>query len=84
METLLLTILKQGSIAFVGCKVTKSIGQKEISEFIAASGWAIIGISAVDNLVMPVINWVGGISSTLGAISDKLSGIGEFFNNLPF
>lgn len=84
METLLLTILKQGSLAFIGSKITKVMGQKEISELISAGGWSIIGISAVENVVLPVIDWVGGVSDSIGGFFDKIEGIGESFKNLPF
>jgi hypothetical protein len=55
---LLIEILKSGTLAFLGNKITKSLQQKEISEIIAGCGWCIVGIDVV-KLIMPIINGTG-------------------------
>ncbi len=76
MEELVLTILKQGSMAFIGCKITRAMGQKEISEIIATSGWAIIGVAALD-VILDVINWVNNTASNIEKFVDKVPLVGN-------
>lgn len=57
MEVLLITIFKNGTIAFLGSKITRALQQKEISEIIEASGWCIIGIDVI-KLVIPIIKGI--------------------------
>lgn len=79
MERLLIAILKQGTIAFIGCKITRAIGQREISEMISAGGWAILGITLVDGVIIPAIKWVEGAVETVDGILDKIESISDVF-----
>lgn len=74
MEAFIITLLKQGSIAFLGCKMTKVLNQKEISELLAASGLAVVGLSGVEMLI-PVIKGVEVFFDKVGEVGEKLSWI---------
>jgi len=54
MEDLIITIIKQGSFAFLASRITKALGQKEISDIIVASGWAMVSIEALDVVLKAV------------------------------
>lgn len=78
MRNLIISILTQGAIAFIGSRVTKVVGQTEISQLISASGWAIIGINLLA-VIVPIINSCNGFFDNLDSIADKFSWIGQLF-----
>lgn len=65
VEGILIDILKSGSIAFIGSKITKAIQQKEISELIEGAGWCIVGVDIV-KLIIPLIKG-------MEALGDKIA-----------
>lgn len=79
MENFLICILKNGALAFLGCRITRALSQKEISEIIAASGWVMIGISAMEpikagmNCVKAVANGLSEVASSFKAIKDAIT-----------
>lgn len=75
---LLVDIIRSGSIAFIGCKITKALQEKEISEFISASGWSIVGIDIVA-LVLPIIK---GIENFFNSASGFFNGCDNFMKGL--
>ncbi len=72
MGRLTVIILQQGSIAFIGCKLIKSLGQREISEIIAASGWSIVGVGLLNYAIIPLIMWVRSTVDLIKIIADKI------------
>jgi hypothetical protein len=82
METLLIDILKSGSIAFFGSKITKSLQQKEISEILEASGWCIVGIDVV-KIIVPILRNIKGFFADVNGFFDNcnkfMNGVKGFF-----
>lgn len=73
MEDLIITILRQGGLAFLGMHITRALQQKEISDIIQASGWAAIGISGLKM----ISSWIGAIQGVGDNFGGKLSWIGN-------
>jgi hypothetical protein len=74
MDDLIIAILKNGAIAFVGAKITKAMSQKEIAEIIEAAGWCSIGMDLI-RLVLMVAKPIIKVYNTLekwGDILDRL------------
>ena len=75
------TVLKEGAIAFIGCKITKVLGQKEISEMISATGWCIVGIEFIQP-AMNMTKWVNDKISEYKALVEATKSLPEKLN--PF
>jgi hypothetical protein len=79
---LLIDIIKTGTVALIGTKVTKAIGQKEISEIINGTGWLICGVDIV-LLVTPIIKTIQCGFDKVGAVADKISYLISMFDKIP-
>jgi hypothetical protein len=77
-KVLVIDILKSGSLAFLFSKITKAIGQKEISEIIAGSGWAIIGVDFLA-IIVPGIKTV---TDSIDKTTAFFQSIGNFFQSI--
>lgn len=85
MTTFLATLLIDGSTAFIGSKISQSLGQKEISEMIAASGYAVIGISLLGPITWTVkkLMEIGEMFSTVfGGLKALVDAISKFIPGL--
>lgn len=72
MQDIIITILTQGSIAFIGSRITKVLGQVEISELIGGSGWALVGVSLL-KIIVPMIQGSQAFFDRIDTIAEKLS-----------
>lgn len=81
MRNLIIVVLKLGSLTFIGSRVVRVLGQKEISNLIEASGWAIVGISAVENVILPMVIWV---VNTFDKIGEIVNYVDELVSKIPF
>jgi hypothetical protein len=77
-KTLVVDILRSGALSFLFSKITKSIGQKEISEIIAGAGWAIIGVDFL-NIIVPGIKTV---TDSIDKTTAFFNSIGQFFQSI--
>lgn len=78
IDALLIDIIRSGSIAFVGSKVVKAFGEKEISEIIAGTGWLVVGVDMV-MMVSPVVK---GIQTFFDKATNMFNAIGNAFEKL--
>lgn len=83
VEGILVDILKSGTVAFIGTKITKAISQKEISEIIAGSGWAVVGVDLV-KLLIPIIKGIEGFFDKVEGMFDRADKLMEGLSRVPF
>lgn len=85
ISVLLADILKSGTVAFLGCKITKAMGQKEISELIGGTGWCIVGVDIIMIVQKPVkvlIDSGRKTAETIDRIQGAFQGIGSLIDKL--
>lgn len=82
VDALLIDIVKSGTIALVGTKITKAIGEKEISEIIAGTGWTIVGINMV-LMITPVVKGIQNFFDKATKMFDAMSNTFEKMGNIP-
>lgn len=76
MEPVIFTAIRHGSTAFIGSRVTKALGQKEISELIGGSGWLIVWITMLGpefETFKEITNFFNGCAAVIEAISSFFS-----------
>jgi predicted histidine transporter YuiF (NhaC family) len=76
-KMLVIDILKSGSMAFFFSKITKAIGQKEISEIIAGSGWALV---AMDTFAI-IVPGIKTVIDSIDKVEKLVISITQFFQN---
>lgn len=79
---ILIEIIKTGTIAFLGCKITKAFQEKEISEIIAGCGWLAVGISVV-KLVTPIIKKAQGFCDNVNKFFGGIDNFMKWLCNVP-
>jgi len=50
-SNLIIDMLKSGAIAFTGGIIVRALGEKDMSQIMMGTGWAIIGVDLVEFLV---------------------------------
>lgn len=75
---LIIDIIKSGTTAIVMSKISKSIGQCDISEIISGAGWTIVGVDCI-KLTIPFCRGIKVISNN---INDFFTKIGEIFDKI--
>lgn len=77
-DDLIGNIIKNGMFTLIGSKITRAIGEKDISDIIAGTGWAIIAVNVLE-IVTPMIKTINDIMFTLNKWGDIIEKI--FQNN---
>ena len=75
---LIIDIVKCGTTALVMSKISKSIGQKDISDIIAGAGWTVVGVDTI-KLTIPFCR---GVKIICGNVSSFFIKIGEIFDKI--
>jgi hypothetical protein len=78
VDALLIDVMKSGMLALIGSKITKAIGEKEISEIIEGTGWAIVGID-VALIITPIVK---GMQTFFDKATNTLNALSNAFEKL--
>lgn len=82
MNEILIDMVKVGMISLVSSKIAKAIGEKDISEIIAGSGWCVIGVDTV-RLLVPICAGLKNFGSKMYEFFDRCDNITENLGKLP-
>lgn len=75
---LLIDIIKSGVVTLVSAKMTKAIGEKDISDIISCCGYGIIGVDTI-LLISPIVE---ALEKFFKHMSDLGDGASEFLKDL--
>jgi hypothetical protein len=71
-------MIRVGILTLVSSKVTKAIGEKDISEIIYGAGISVVGVNAL-MLIKPTIDLFTNMSGWFVKMGDKIEGILNIF-----
>jgi hypothetical protein len=77
VDDLINDLIRSGIFALIGSRVTKSIGEKDISDIISGTGWAIIAVDII-GIAKPTASAIVRFFNTIGGFADKIE---KIFNN---
>jgi hypothetical protein len=76
MDSALAELVKTAMIAVVGSRITKSMGEKDISDIISCAGMAAVGICSLE-VLLPVVRSLQELGANMQKFFDTFSGITE-------
>jgi hypothetical protein len=74
IEELIADIIRSGVLALIGSRVARAIGEKDISEIIAGTGWAVIGVDAI-KIAGPTSKVISGFFKTISEWGVKIENL---------
>jgi hypothetical protein len=74
VDSLVADIIRSGILALIGSRVTRSIGEKDISDIISGTGWAIIAVDVI-GIAKPTATAIGKFFSTIAQWGTKMEGL---------
>lgn len=76
MDSALSELVKVAMVSVVGSRITKSIGEKDISDIISCAGMAAVGICGLQ-VLLPVVKSLQELGANMQKFFDTFSGITE-------
>jgi hypothetical protein len=82
MDSIIADMVQVGIVSLVSSKVAKSIGEKDIGEIIAGTGWIAVGIDGV-RLIKPICDTLKGFGESLYNFFSFFDGIVKNLSQVP-